>query len=152
MGPWHPFGYMRHEDIDLELRDHLGCSHQWQYSHWTWLHDSVKNKGYLATGGASHPFTESPLDAPPEILLLHAARYQDDQDAKGIGRRSRKSTEWAFKWCDNQAERGFGGLVLPLPYADQRPVQSDDSVRTPVSRRRVLGWLGAVTLDSAPPG
>ncbi|POR36720.1 Uncharacterized protein TPAR_03084 [Tolypocladium paradoxum] len=140
LGPWRPFGCMRRKDVETELQDHLHCSHVWTYSHWTWLHNSNTDGGFLPTGGASHPVAKSKLEEPTELLIEYAAQYQHREDVKGIGRRSRNSTELAFKWCGNQVEEGFGGPVVPRPYVSQDPITSRDSERTSIDRERILRW------------
>ncbi|KAK1768138.1 hypothetical protein QBC33DRAFT_577788 [Phialemonium atrogriseum] len=38
---WPPFDKMRAEDVELEIRNHLQCSHRWEYAWWTWLPDKT---------------------------------------------------------------------------------------------------------------
>ncbi|EEU37211.1 uncharacterized protein NECHADRAFT_78445 [Fusarium vanettenii 77-13-4] len=51
---WPPFGSMRPEDIELEIRDHLACSHQWKYSHWTWSDSGETDTGLFSRGMRVH--------------------------------------------------------------------------------------------------
>ncbi|KAB5528997.1 hypothetical protein GE09DRAFT_1177813 [Coniochaeta sp. 2T2.1] len=44
---WPPFGRMREEDVELEIRPHLRCSHHWSYSLWTWVPVGVADTGFL---------------------------------------------------------------------------------------------------------
>ncbi|KAB5513531.1 hypothetical protein GE09DRAFT_1208979 [Coniochaeta sp. 2T2.1] len=43
---WPPFGRMREEDVELEIRPHLRCSHHWSYSFWTWVPVGVADTGF----------------------------------------------------------------------------------------------------------
>lgn len=45
---WPPFGSMRPEDVEFEIRDHLACSHQWKYSHWTWSFSGETDGGLFS--------------------------------------------------------------------------------------------------------
>ncbi|KAI8680731.1 hypothetical protein NCS56_00479000 [Fusarium sp. Ph1] len=51
---WPPFGSMRPEDIEIEIRGHLSCSHQWKYSHWTWSHSGEADTGLFSRGMRLH--------------------------------------------------------------------------------------------------
>lgn len=42
---WPPLGRMREEDVELEIRDHICCSHHWEYAFWTWS-TGVTNAGF----------------------------------------------------------------------------------------------------------
>ncbi|PFH55368.1 hypothetical protein XA68_12054 [Ophiocordyceps unilateralis] len=43
---WPPFGRMRVIDVELEIRRHLTCSHEWKYTYWTWSLSDLTDAGF----------------------------------------------------------------------------------------------------------
>ncbi|KAH7325919.1 hypothetical protein B0I35DRAFT_457283 [Stachybotrys elegans] len=95
--PWQPFGSMQFEDIDLELRDHLNCSHGWSYKHWTWLHDSVTDPGFRAHGELLR-YAPGKTSVPSvDPIAQYVSQYQNSVDIQYIRGVSERSTAWTFK-------------------------------------------------------
>src|SRR5437762_11562205 len=80
--PWTPFGAMRFEDTEIELHDHLRCSHLWNYSHWTWLHSAATDTGFFPTGGALYPVAAPSSAESVQLLAQYAAGYQGPADVR----------------------------------------------------------------------
>ncbi|KJR84274.1 uncharacterized protein SPSK_08780 [Sporothrix schenckii 1099-18] len=128
--PWPPFGVMRVEDVELEIRAHVTCGHRWTYSHWTWLvpgADTDQDDGFFLNRSTPMPpariippppAPDSPLDA-TLTAALEANPIQPTEWDK-IRTMSRHATETIFWWANTQVERGFAGTVLP-----QMPAQGD---------------------------
>ncbi|RSM14093.1 hypothetical protein CDV31_005555 [Fusarium ambrosium] len=103
---WPPFGSMRPEDIELEIRGHLACSHEWKYSHWTWSYSGETDAGLFSRGMRVHHSDRDLRAAETEGNL----EIRDVQAALEISRRATESTFW---WCSDQVEKGFGGTIVP---------------------------------------
>ncbi|KAK5989828.1 hypothetical protein PT974_08089 [Cladobotryum mycophilum] len=43
---WPPFGEMSLKDVEFGIHDHLECSHDWRYKHWTWLPSKTTDAGF----------------------------------------------------------------------------------------------------------
>jgi len=112
-GPFCPFGSMQVADIDLELRDHLQCSHQWVYQNWTWLHNSATDTGFRPTNTPIREDGWPSRQYPLAYVSQCVEKYSSSEDIAAIQRVSRTSTEWTFKWSEDQVEKGFTGQVVP---------------------------------------
>ena len=118
LGPFCPFGSMEVKDIEPELHSHLQCC--WVYKHWTWVHNSTTDPGFRPTG-IPFDIPESliePLDPNP----LYISKYSSYGDGKAIQALFRISSEWTFKWCAEQVERGFTGHVVPPTRYSEPPL------------------------------
>ncbi|EPE04310.1 hypothetical protein F503_01314 [Ophiostoma piceae UAMH 11346] len=114
---WPPFGEMRIEDVELEIRDHVECEHRWAYQFWTWLlEDNITDSGFITRPSK-----------PTQVRLLRpvtdASRQQEQEeeeelrpipesDMDNIHKSSKRVTESIFQWSYTQVERGFGGTVV----------------------------------------
>ena len=105
------------------------------YKYWTWDFNSATDPGFHPTG--------DPFDIPDEPLQNNAdsvlqcvsgiKEYSAPKEIKAIHRVSRTATEWTFKWCGNQVEKGFTGEVVPpCRYTEVIPVTggSEDGAGT----------------------
>jgi len=143
---WEPFGSMAVEDVDIEIRDHLLCSHQWTYSHWTWCHNSQTDAGFAPDGRPSfsiHHLEPRNDDDNGEELRLTAA------DVKAIRRISRLTTESTFSWCYNQVERGMTGTVVPPRHFADSPI-SFESEASLVDSECIKDWLERIHSETPP--
>jgi hypothetical protein len=68
---WAPFGTMRENDVELELLDHLSCSHQWKYDFWTWLPSGIRDTGILDARGDPQ--------SPQESLHIHQVERSSNE-------------------------------------------------------------------------
>jgi hypothetical protein len=104
---WPPFGTMRSKDVELELLDHLNCSHQWKYSFWTWLPSGIRDTGFLDDKGDSY--------LPQEPLHLYNIEIEESksQQSRINYAASQAATKRIFEWCSSQVEKGFGGSLVP---------------------------------------
>ncbi|RYC80909.1 hypothetical protein BFJ63_vAg16204 [Fusarium oxysporum f. sp. narcissi] len=102
---WAPFGYMRPEDVELEIRGHLTCSHQWRYSHWSWSFSKKINTGLSSRSMRTHHLDEERITADKKDVKM--------ADDKLMLQISRAATKPIFEWCCDQVEEGFGGTIVP---------------------------------------
>jgi hypothetical protein len=109
---WPPFGRMRVEDVELEIRHHLDCSHNWEYMHWTWLPSQERDRGLSPQGvqacRGGPEGNGSADEEPPE-----EQSSSDLHDSPVVHYVSRTATESIFWWCCEQVERRFGGTIVP---------------------------------------
>ncbi|KAI8682113.1 hypothetical protein NCS55_00465800 [Fusarium keratoplasticum] len=132
---WPPFGSMRPEDIELEIRDHLACSHQWKYSHWTWSQSGETDTGLFSRGMRIHHSPQGFAAAEAEGKF----KIRDVESALGISRTATESTFW---WCCDQVEQGFGGTIVPHRFGRDEPLK-DKKVETK-DTRFVHAWLEVI--------
>ncbi|KAF5027347.1 hypothetical protein F66182_548 [Fusarium sp. NRRL 66182] len=133
---WPPFGYMRPEDVELEIRGHLACSHQSRYSHWTWAFNNKIDIGFSSRSMRTHhlddqctyPDIEDPGTTVDDELVLRV---------------SRAATEGIFRWCCDQVEQGFGGTIVPRRYGPDRVVEDKERCE-PKDAAFIQAWLRAV--------
>ena len=136
---WRPFGTMPLEDVEIELHNHLHCSHEWVYKHWIWLHNSATDAG-RSPAGRSRLMVERPrqTDKTEEPALWHGNQYRSRRNVKAIRSISRYHAKWVFKWCGNQVEKGFTGHVIPSCHYSRVPPRSKDSRTRRVDMARIL--------------
>lgn len=146
--PWvrtGPLGVMQVADIELEIQRHLLCGHVWVYKHWTWQHSFETDVGFDTTGGQfldhsnPHPLNEAPESHNTEL-------YRSREEMLAIRRVSRIATEWTFKWCGNQVERGFTGpVVAPRRGPADIPLSEEGTNEwSEAKSERVQAWLHRV--------
>ena len=144
---WPPFGAMRAEDTDLEIRSHLECSHQWNYASWTWLVPTVvTDAGYLDRGQPCCPLETPP---PHEARRQHktGTRFQP-ADEEAVLYISRETTQSTFNWCCHQTERGFVGNVVQPRRGSDRVLERDESAATSAREDyRMEGGCGCPMLN-----
>lgn len=134
---WQPFGNMRVEDVDLQLRGHLNCSHRWKLSNWSWSHGI----------SLSHFFKEDQIPQPSvsEPAIFEQAHFADN-DAAIQTNVSKQATEEMFRWCRNQVEEGFSCFVAPGNSG--LTTVGDESPRRPtLTRDKVTSWAENVPVD-----
>ena len=98
---WAPFGTMRDSDVELEIRGHLGCCHQWAYSYWTWLPSRMTDTGY--SGHTQHYL--------PPFEVRNQNHRSETHEVKILYNVSETATKAMFWWCCGQVEMGFSALV-----------------------------------------
>lgn len=148
-GPYFPFGTMQLEDIELELHDHLHCSHQWAYKHWTWKHNSDIDAGFKTTGDDFFDYSEQLASKQGVSHSQHARFYHCREDVKAIRHISRSATEGVFRWCASQVEKGFTGHVVPprrFPVDIPLSEGSTGSENSEDGVSRIRAWLSGVGL------
>jgi hypothetical protein len=146
--PWRPFGIMHLQDVEVELHDHLTCSHRWFYEHWTWRHDLATDAGFRTRGSMVH---QAPLPAPVPSAKLVAqcvSEYQNPVDVKYIRDVSKRSTAWTFKWCGNQVEKGFTGHVVPACHYGEARLSHRSRPLARAALARVADWFRDLPEDS----
>ena len=133
---WPPFGEMRAEDVELEIRSHLRCSHDWQYTHWSWLPSHSTDAGYSKTNQhTSLAQEDSRLNG-----SMTQASFMETHILHDV---SETATKAAFWWCCEQVEKGFGGALVPRRHGPDEilnSAESDSSVDTEL----VHQWLHAL--------
>jgi len=133
---WAPFGSMRAEDVELEIRGHLNCSHQWKYEYWTWLPDNIRDVGFSRNGEA----------LPPRQFSINDERPQRSRNCEVVRRISRTATEAIFWWCCSQVEMGFGGALVPYRSKPDEILDSTESGHS-LNDKAIGEWLETTALD-----
>ncbi|KFH42529.1 hypothetical protein ACRE_067520 [Hapsidospora chrysogenum ATCC 11550] len=142
---WPPFGRMRVEDVELEIRHHLDCSHNWIYMHWTWLPSHERDRGFspesiqACRGG---PEGNGSADEDP----AEEESTRDLHDSPVVHHVSRTATESVFWWCCEQVERGFGGTIVPWRRGPDVALESAESPAK-ASNPAILKWLQDVQIQ-----
>lgn len=131
---WPPFGTMRVKDVELELLDHLNCSHQWEYSHWTWFPGAIRDIGFSDNRGLFPHWSQPPLGV--EIQAC------ENQKSKVNYTASRVATEKVFWWCCSQVEKGFGGSLVPFFTSDSTSQLYSSASNHPIDRDAIRKWIG----------
>ncbi|RKU46438.1 hypothetical protein DL546_006752 [Coniochaeta pulveracea] len=150
---WPPFGRMREEDVELELRPHFHCSHRWAYSHWSWLPANVIGVELPTTHTTASPY--SPSCEPPITRSTNAADAgkprQHRFPAKAVFEASKQATMSIFWWCCTEVEKGHGGTLVPRLGPSYAPlaVESGPSLK-PEALERVEEWLQTRSLWDDP--
>lgn len=129
---WPPFGSMRLEDIEHEIRFHLACSHRWKYSHWTWSHSGKTDAGLFTRGMRIH-------HSPQDFDAAEAQEKVKIRDVEAALEISRTATERTFWWCCDQVEQSFGGTIVPRRFGRDEPLK-DKKVQAK-DLRFVQAWL-----------
>ncbi len=132
---WQPYGTMKLQDVDLELQEHLTCSHEWSYSHWTWLFNDGRDPGFRRQS-SSNMRRETRRSTGERIPALNS------DDANAIQQLSVKAARQTFSWCIEQVEEGFTYVTGPRQIFDKDgTVESGKSAEVPLDR--VANWLYA---------
>ena len=100
---WPPHGYMLVEDLELEIRPHIHCSHQWEYVSWTWQPSGIVDSGLRASQPPTLPYTDGIFDENGGSNLP-PSHERDDHASK-------VATAAIFQWSWAQVEKGFGSLI-----------------------------------------
>ncbi|OAA65942.1 hypothetical protein SPI_02729 [Niveomyces insectorum RCEF 264] len=134
---WPPFGTMREEDVELELRRHLRCNHQWTYEGWTWRPGTDVDKGLPDLSGAR-------TKARSTVAIPRRARTVriPHKHLKSIRTASKTVTEHIFWWANSQVEKGMGGtIVQPIP-SGRQTADAGGSPTRPASfnPERIRAW------------
>ncbi|KAH9898813.1 hypothetical protein F4778DRAFT_743115 [Xylariomycetidae sp. FL2044] len=142
---WEPYGSMQLQDVELELHEHLHCSHDWRYSHWTWLPGEERDTGFKQK------------DLPnPSLVSFHTTHDHrstsiSPADAEAIRNLSQKETQQTFWWCSEQVERGFTEVVGPRMLYDPRPPRESGERAIGMSRKKIRKWLRTVPKNETSP-
>ncbi|CAI6057894.1 unnamed protein product [Clonostachys chloroleuca] len=132
---WPPFGRMKAEDVELEIRDHIHCSHHWAYAYWTWLPGLSTDTGFRKRDGTeNYPVRSTELDI-------------DRQDNENLINClvSESATKSMFRWCSTQVERGFGGSIVERFHGhDDSRTLSDKGIPNDVDYAKVENWLSTM--------
>ncbi|KAL1850456.1 hypothetical protein VTK73DRAFT_9677 [Phialemonium thermophilum] len=133
---WPPFGEMRAEDVELEIRDHLTCSHQWKYGWWTWLPDRITDAGFLRT---------RPAEPPSESKAVAGSHPPREPGTVGqnLCELSKMATESVFQWCGSQVERGFAGSVVKRR-AGPNVAPREMKERGALDREAIHDWIRSI--------
>lgn len=146
LGP--PFSTMRVADVELEIRQHVACTHVWRYDYWAWTLGG-RDSGFDPHGengsGLSSPRSPSP----------EATKEEDDSvvsDIEIIHEASIRATKAVFWWCCTRVEEGFGGDIVP-----RRGCGRDEAVKSAESVHRVDSdgihkWLASIAQEPIPEG
>jgi hypothetical protein len=135
---WEPFGEMKDNDVELELLEHLNCSHQWNYEFWTWLPSGITDTGFSDEGKDSRL-----LHNPFHRKRIQEKKTQGSkvktQDVKISYKASLAATRKIFEWCGSQVEKGFGGSLVPY-HTSNVPLGSAESDST-IDLDAIENWI-----------
>ncbi|KLU92343.1 hypothetical protein MAPG_11289 [Magnaporthiopsis poae ATCC 64411] len=146
-----PFGHMRVEDVELEIRGHLFCSHAWVYAFWTWLPSGQRDDGF--TELSLFPVEpQSRTGAEPENLRCGTIKDYII-GCKILIDVSEVATRTIFDWCREQTEKGLASVVRqtkPGYPMQQAPKRSGEGVN-PFAPRRSGGGCEPWATDAGRP-
>ncbi|CAH0022763.1 unnamed protein product, partial [Clonostachys rhizophaga] len=105
---WPPFGRMKEEDVELEIRQHISCPHHWVYSVWTW--PASTDAGFSPHGKIKTP---EHFFAQGESGCLSRKRVcvGENQSLNSI-EASMEVTRAVFSWAQSQLEEGFKDITM----------------------------------------
>lgn len=111
-----PFGAMQEHEVDLELRDHLHCCHDWRYLHWTWIlagptkaERRVVNSGVVVGTRSTCPPQE--WERGERFTMCANEESITPKDEQVIERLSKAATDQMFSWCSAQVEHDWGSSL-----------------------------------------
>lgn len=143
--PWRPFGFMHSKDAEVEIQDHIKCSHQWKYQFWTWLlpPTHISDNGY--TIESCQPRSPMPLPLANMDNQKRGLEVIDEENMEVMRRISRNVTRRVFFWCAHQIERGFTHNVVPRHRFDDEQIpdeQQGDKIN--VDPDKICEWRDKV--------
>ncbi|CAG9986405.1 unnamed protein product [Clonostachys byssicola] len=147
---WPPFGRMREEDVELEIREHLTCNHRWKYLFWTWAGE-LEDVGFSHCGRLLRPLNimMGQLDFGGDGWSQYGALNVTNQGLNHI-EASDNLTSAMFSWARSQVESGFFETVVPIrPLIGMRLVRRHNRPKTgephdPIIRENVAKWVRQV--------
>lgn len=141
---WPPFGRMQTTDVELEIVEHLSCSHKWEYTHWTWSPDET-DCGFFANGPPSHQLSEGGHHQPPEesCTVASPSWHANNEEKKVVHYVSDIATKSVFWWSCGQVEKGFGGTIVPFRFGPDEPVKTRESPPH-VDPKVIQEWLDGI--------
>ncbi|RGP78905.1 hypothetical protein FLONG3_2810 [Fusarium longipes] len=113
---WPPFGIMRAEDVEIEVRGHLPCSHRWRYMHWTWSFNGSTDVGFSSRSMRIQHSGRESTDTGEESNL-----YINNRDL--IGSISQAATETVLSWGSDEVERGLRASIVTRYYEPNESVE-----------------------------
>jgi hypothetical protein len=117
---WPPFGVMRPEELELEVRRHITCKrHKWQYDGWTW---QLGDKRYIYDEGykGQHKDWSSEFESHSSFQTEHKVDYKPNNVA------TQTAVEEAFRWSATEIEPSHRSIYThPWVGADDFPEQDD---------------------------
>jgi hypothetical protein len=134
---WPPFGVMRPEELELEVRRHVDCErHKWRYDRWTW---QLEDKRYICDEGYKEQHEEWTSEIESSFYQEHKIDYKPDHVA------TQTAVEEAFRWAATEIEVSSRNIYThPWVEANDFPEQDDsDSIISTLSRS-VGNWREAV--------
>lgn len=130
---WPPFGRMQATDVELEIREHLGCSHGWEYSHWSWSLGETDSGFSVNSSHAYHKPEES-------WTVAGSIPGINETEREMVYHVSELATKAVFWWSYGQVERGFGGTIVPHRSRPDEPLESKDSCYH-IEPKSIMKWL-----------
>ncbi|VUC31985.1 unnamed protein product [Clonostachys rosea] len=151
---WPPFGRMRQEDVELEIRDHLTCTHRWRYVSWSWGTE-LDDVGFSSFARLSRPcnIMAGQLDLGGDGGSQIGALVVTNQGMNHI-EASDNLTCTMFSWARSQVEAGFFGTVVPVrPVIGIRLVQrqsnqTNGEPSSPIIGRNIAKWVRQVAASA----
>lgn len=134
---WPPFGNMRATDVELEIRDHLTCSHNWTYTHWQWSFSGIVDHGFSRDRASDRPSKKPPRPSAP----IPSSQMHGQETMRKI---SEVATKAVFWWCCNQVEKGFGETIVPRRSGRDVPLKEKEKSE-PKHPQFIHSWLENIT-------
>jgi hypothetical protein len=105
---WPPFGRMKEEDVELEIRKHISCRHHWEYLVWTW--PTSTDAGFFPHGKIKTP-EHSFVKMEPGCSSQNQVLVGENPSLNCI-EASREATRAVFSWAKSQLEEGFKDVLM----------------------------------------
>ncbi|CAH0046407.1 unnamed protein product [Clonostachys solani] len=152
---WPPFGRMRREDVELEIRDHLVCNHRWKYVSWSWGTEELDDVGFSSYSKLLRPLNimAGQFDLGGDGGSQSGALVVTNRGLNHI-EASDNLTSTMFSWARSQVELGFFETVVPIrPVIGIRLVQRHSNQTTgeassPILRENIAKWARQVTASA----
>ena len=142
---WAPFGRMQATDVELEIREHLSCSHEWRYTHWTWSLGRI-DRGFNMNGSYTpQPLTLSDHQPLTERWTASSVRHAktSESESEAVINASEIATKAIFWWSCGQVERGFGGTIVPHRFRPDERLKRVEGPRHKDSKL-ITEWLQSI--------
>lgn len=136
--PWQPFGRMEVGAVELEVRNHIECSHQWSYKHWTWDFNLETEYGTSVPPSCLTDYRylrSTSNDSRVEAFAANPLTYET----------SKLATESIFGWSSTQVEEGFG-VIVPRRFGRDEPAKVRK--QTVVNEEAINEWVDEVARNT----
>jgi hypothetical protein len=128
---------MRATDVELEIRDHLTCSHNWTYTHWQRPFSGTVDHGFSMDSASDRPSKEASRRSAP----IPSSEMHGQETMRKI---SEVATKAVFWWCCNQVKKGFGEMIVPRRSGRDVSLKEKEESK-PKDPRFIHAWLEKIT-------
>jgi hypothetical protein len=147
---WPPFGFMRSDELELEVHRHITCErHEWQYNQWTW---QLGNKKDICDEGYKGQCKDWPIEFTSHSIFCSDVCFENKIDYEPDNVATKTAVEAAFRWAATEIEVSNRSMYThPWVGADDFPEWDDTDLIISTSSlseqaiERVENWREAVT-------